>query len=361
MMVIIGFELSIADFRHTARYPLTIIAGTLAQILLLPLLAALFIWLVQPPAYIAAGLIVLSACPGGALSNFYTFLAGANVALSVTLTAVSTLCSLLALPLIITLGFAWLLERDTALQLPLLSLIARLSLMLLVPIAAGMFIRARWPGTVQRYVLTLRRCGIFALLLLIALVLYDQGDKLAEGALSTIAIAILFVCLTLVMGYGLGLLLRLTGSDCFALAIEFSIRNMGVAALVAVTLLGNTEFIVFGAVYFVTEIPLILLAVLGFRRSRQARRGLRVPGRFLHADVSRAAYRGVRLAGGLARRTRGSDGGRAVDDCVRGHADHRRRVGEALSTDVVHRTGHRRLAVRRQHRSAAGCRVERGA
>jgi BASS family bile acid:Na+ symporter len=271
MMVIVGLELSIADFRRTTCYPLTIIVATLSQIILLPSLAALFIWILQPPTYIAAGLIVLAACPGGALSNLYTFLAGANVALSVTLTAVSTLCSLLALPLIITLGFALLLKRDTVIQLPLLALIVRLLLVLIVPIAAGMIIRARWPGTVQRYVPALHRAGMFALAVLVALVFYDQGDKLAAGALSTIAIAVLFVGLTLALGYGLGLLLRLSSGDRFALTVEFSIRNMGVAALVAVTLLGDTEFIVFGAVYFITELPIVLLAALGFRRHQRAR------------------------------------------------------------------------------------------
>jgi len=129
--------------------------------------------------------------------------------------------------------------------------------------------------SIEASIPALRRYGMFALALLVALVFYDQGDKLAAGALSTIAIAVLFVCLTLTMGYGLGLLLRLSAGDRFAVAIEFSIRNMGVAALVAVTLLGYTEFIVFGAVYFVTELPIILLAVLGFRRRRSSISSLR--------------------------------------------------------------------------------------
>jgi BASS family bile acid:Na+ symporter len=271
MMVVVGLELTPGDFRRTVRYPVIIIVATVVQIVLLPLLALLFIWIVQPPLYIAAGLLVLAACPGGALSNFYTFLAGANVALSVTLTAVSTLTSLLALPLIITLGFALLSERDTIVQIPLLSLIVRLLLVLIVPISIGMIIRSRRPGVVQRYLPALRRLGIFCLGLLVALVFYDQGDTLATDALSTIAIAVLFVGLTLATGYGLGTVLRLSTDDRFTLAIEFSIRNMGVAALVAVTLLGDTQFIVFGAVYFVTELPLILLATLGFRRSQLAR------------------------------------------------------------------------------------------
>ena len=98
-MVVVGMELTADDFRHVARQPATVLAATAGQFFLLPATGWFLVRSLRLQPAIAQGVLLVAACPGGAMANVYTYLACANVALSVTLTAVSCLAAVLATPL----------------------------------------------------------------------------------------------------------------------------------------------------------------------------------------------------------------------------------------------------------------------
>jgi len=105
MMFVVGMELSLEDFRRVHGYPKPVLVGTAGQLIILPLIAVLLTLVLDPPRHIVAGMVLVAACPAGAISNFYVYLARANVALSVTLTAVTTILAFVTLPVLTALGF----------------------------------------------------------------------------------------------------------------------------------------------------------------------------------------------------------------------------------------------------------------
>src|SRR5258708_28575386 len=97
-MVVVGMELTADAFRRVARRPGTVVAATIGQFLLLPLIGWLLVRCLDLQPAIARGALLVAPCPSGAMANVYTYMARANVALSVTLTAVPCLVAALATP-----------------------------------------------------------------------------------------------------------------------------------------------------------------------------------------------------------------------------------------------------------------------
>ena len=116
LMFIIGASLEKTDVENLKSQKKQVIAVTLGQMLLLPLCAWIIIKVMQPPSLVAGGMLLVSLCPGGAVSNIYSFLAKANVALSVTLTAFNGLVSVIILPLVMLTVFPSLLGVDFPLE-----------------------------------------------------------------------------------------------------------------------------------------------------------------------------------------------------------------------------------------------------
>ncbi|RLA45494.1 MAG: hypothetical protein DRR42_19305 [Gammaproteobacteria bacterium] len=136
IMLIVGTGLRAAQFGAILRSPVPLVGGTLIQILLLPAGAVAIIYLFEPPIELAAGLLLISTCPGGALSNFYCHFGKLNVALSVLMTAVSSSIGFLILPVVLALIFPLALSAKD-INIPILGLIFQLFLLTLLP--SGVF------------------------------------------------------------------------------------------------------------------------------------------------------------------------------------------------------------------------------
>jgi BASS family bile acid:Na+ symporter len=264
LLVTIGCDLRAADLRRLLGRPGIVLAGLFLPLLALPALALGLIVLFEPPAAVAAGLLIVAACPIGGLSNFYSHLAGASVALSVALTGLSCLVAVLPIP---ALGAAFerLLDRPLGLNAPLPLLLAQIILMLALPVSLGMWANRRGPRLVERHRTSLRRASLVALSILLALiVLSDLGGFLDELP-ATLPLAAAFVAASFVAGWLAGLAFRADARDRFTLAAEFATRNVAVAATLAVTLLHRVEFATFATTYVLTEAPLPFLAAIAFR------------------------------------------------------------------------------------------------
>ena len=98
LMFAMGLSLTVADFRRLIAYPRAVIVGLVGQLVLLPILAFTVTWLFNAPPVLAAGAILLSACPGGVTSNSYVFVSRGDVGLSVTLTAITSLLTVFTIP-----------------------------------------------------------------------------------------------------------------------------------------------------------------------------------------------------------------------------------------------------------------------
>lgn len=275
MMVVVGMALLPADLRRVQQRPRVVLAGIAGQLVLLPMLAALIAWWLQLPFAIAAGMMLVAVCPGGALSNYYTLLARADVALSVTLTALSTLLTPLTLPLLASIGFQLIAASADAGQsgahhaaaLPVIETLLQLLAMLILPIAAGMWLRHRWPRWVAAHNRKLQKMSLVTLLALMTFIASQQPDRLLARGQDLLLAATVFTLASLALGIGLAVLVGLPSAGRFSVGMEYAARNLGVAAAVGVSILDDAGMVMFASAVLIVQIPL-LLAVSLWQRSR---------------------------------------------------------------------------------------------
>ena len=263
-LLAVGMALTPADFARVRQRPGLVIAGLLWPLLTLPPIALALVLLFEPPPAIQAGLLLVAACPIGGISNTYSYLAGASVALSVTLTACSSLVAVLSVPLADRI-FAPFLGPTLRFEAPVPLLLGQLLVMLAMPVTAGMWIRRRWPDLAIRWHPALRTGAFIAMGALIALVVSENTGTFVSDLRHTVPLALVFVIVSFAVGWFVGSISRGSAADRFTIASEFATRNIAVATAIAVTLLGRVDFALFATAYFLTEMPLMLLAISAFR------------------------------------------------------------------------------------------------
>lgn len=271
VLAVVGSSLTTTDFARLWRTPLTIVSGLIAPLILLPPLALGLILLFRPPREIEAGLLLVAACPIGGISNTYSYLARASTALSVTLTGASCLLAVITIPVLDRL-FELVLQRPFGFRAPFFLLVVQMVLMLALPIGLGMWARHRWPEWTRKRAALTQQLAFLAMGVLLALFIASEARSFVSGLGRTVPLAAVFVVTSFLAGWLVGTMLAVPAPDRFTLATEFATRNVAVATAIAVTLLGRAEFALFATTYFLTELPLMLLAVAGFRRLRSESR-----------------------------------------------------------------------------------------
>jgi BASS family bile acid:Na+ symporter len=242
-----------------------VLAGLIGPLLFLPPIAIGLLWVFRPPLDVTTGLLLVAACPIGGISNTYSYLARASTALSVTLTGTSCLLAAMTIPVVgRALELALALPLNLVAPIPLL--LVQLLLMLALPVALGMWVRRHWTELADRYQRPIQLSSFVGVGILLVLVIVDDPQAFAGDLSTTVPLAAAFVTCSIAVGWMTATLVTGDPRDRFTLAAEFGTRNLGVAIAIAVTLLGRVEFARFALTYFLTEIPLMLMAVALFRR-----------------------------------------------------------------------------------------------
>ncbi|MCW5725487.1 MAG: bile acid:sodium symporter family protein [Maricaulaceae bacterium] len=235
MMFSVALSLKLADFRFLKTHPRMFFGGAAAQLLGLPLLTLGLIALISPPPSVALGMIVVACCPGGNMSNVFTHLARGHIAYSVSLTAFSSTLAAVLMPVAILFWaglYAPTAELLVRLELEVLPFLARTMLLLALPLAAGMVVRARWPSlarAIRPAFTTLTLIG------LAAVILFSMGANwglfLAFGML-ILPLAMLHNAAALGLGAAAGRALRLDAPGRRALTFEVGIQNAGLGLVI---------------------------------------------------------------------------------------------------------------------------------
>ena len=277
MMVAVGMELQTGQFREMAGRKRTLVFVLTLQPVVLPLLGFALTHFMVLPAHVRAGILLLAACPVGDVANFYALLARANVALSVTLNILSCLLSVVTMAAVFQ-GYAHLLGEPFVFAVPTPSLILRLTLMVALPVLTGMSIRQFRPGWVERHARLVRHAGLGGLAFLMIYVMATQRERFAADWQHTALAGTLFMALALLCGWAFARMLRLSSKDSATVSITFAVRNVALAAAIAITLLNRIEYGVFATVYLLTEVPLLLVVAGIYRRWLVGRPQVTVPG-----------------------------------------------------------------------------------
>lgn len=255
IMLTMGLSLKPADFFSIGRDKKAVVAGLVAQLLLLPLLAGLLIYFLSPPPALAAGLIILACCPGGATSNFFSYLAKGNVALSVSLTAISGVIVLLTLAPLINFGFNVFeisIDQSGEIRLPVAASMLRIFLLLILPVAGGMLIGAKWPEQAVKYQALTTKIS-FAVIVFTMIVLIVHLHQELPTAISVawpLTVSLNFSMM--LIGVGLAKGLGLDNASARSIAIESGVQNYLLSVVIAVSMLKQTSFVLVPVVYLFT-------------------------------------------------------------------------------------------------------------
>lgn len=251
IMLGMGLGLTLADFKRILVEPKAVILGLVAQLIMLPVVGFLLASLFPLTPELAVGVIILAACPGGPTSNLVTYLARGNVALSITLTAISSLITVFTIPLVVNLSMGIFMGEETALQLSFLTTVLQIAVITLVPVSLGMVLHRyapRFAATVEKWVKWL---SLFFLALIIVGLLLRERANVASFFVQVGGITLTLVVSTMALGYAIAILAQLDQRSATAITVEVGIQNgtLAIAIASAPTFLNSPSMAIPAAIY----------------------------------------------------------------------------------------------------------------
>ena len=279
LMFDLGLTLKPQDFKLIAQRPKPVIVGLIGQIILLPLIAWAIIQFlstinIQLSTLFLIGIMLVACSPGGSSSNVFSMLAKGDVALSITLTACSSIITLFTLPLIM----AWVtseglrvtgygLQEAIDIHLPIGNLLVQNIVLMVVPIGIGFIVNIFREQAAAKIHNVLKRIAMPALVLLVTVFFLQHKQTIvAEFASLGLTMTILILATT---GCGalLAWLLKLTAKERRTLVIEIGMQNAAQAITIACSpFIFNNEVIAIPAIIYALMMNLILLAYVGFTK-----------------------------------------------------------------------------------------------
>lgn len=249
----VSLDLTWEQFRRVAKNPKAPLVGLIGQFIILPAVAFLIgRYLIDTPS-VALGLLLVACCPGGALSNYLTGLAKGDVALSVSMTAISTVFSIVVTPAV----FAFWASMNPAIKALLQDIkidpkqvVIGFVLMVALPVVAGMLIRAKRPQVADKIRKGVRIGAGVVFAVVVAMVLGANMKLLAKFAAEALLPVLLTFAGAMMVGWGLALVARVGSPDRRAIAIEIGLQNVSMALAICIAVFpGLTGAVVTAAMW----------------------------------------------------------------------------------------------------------------
>jgi len=238
----IALDLHLDDFKQALARPRALAIGMLSHHLLFPAATFAMIQLLEPAPSIGLGMLLVSSCPAGHISNFFTHRAHGNAALSVSISTLSTLGAIVMTPLNVTFWAS----QDPALaallrsfSLEPLRMLLEVGLLLGLPLAAGLGVKARSPALAQRLHGPMKRFSMLVFLAFVVGALALNWAIFMEWGRYVVLLVLAHNAMALAGGYGFGRLARLPERDCRAVAFETGIQNSGLGLVLIFNFFGG--------------------------------------------------------------------------------------------------------------------------
>lgn len=263
LMFDLGLTLKFEDFGKIFRRPWPIVIALFGQLVLLPIIALGLAWAFKLPPVFFIGLVLIACCPGGSSSNVFSKLAGGDVALSVTLTAISSVITLFTIPFIMSWATN-LIGESVGITLPVGNLIKQNLVLMLLPVLLGIGMHYAWPVAAEKADKILGKLA-FPLLLVLITVFYIQHHRtILEN------IGILVICVTALILLAIGcsaLLSRLVRTDRRqrrTVVIEVGMQNAAQAIAIASSpIVFANEQMAIPAILYSLMMNIVLLIYVG--------------------------------------------------------------------------------------------------
>ena len=222
-----GMALKPDDFRIVISRPRDVIVGCVAQFTIMPLLAWTLSRVFALDEALTVGVVLVGCCPGGTASNVITYLAKGDLALSVGMTATSTLLAPVMTPLLV-----WLLAGKTV-DVDMAGMLLSILWVVILPIMTGLTVKWLWPRFTDKTTAYLPAVSSLAIAFIVLIVISANAHKLLLGGMVIVAVVVLHNLCGLGFGYLMGRLLRLPAPKRKAISIEVGMQNSGLASSLA--------------------------------------------------------------------------------------------------------------------------------
>jgi BASS family bile acid:Na+ symporter len=233
IMFTLGLGLKPADFKRVFVYPRGISIGMVNLALVSPLLAFLMAIIFDLEPFMAVGLVLLGASPGGTLANMFTHLAKGETALSVSMTAISSVVAVFTIPLFLDLSNRYFEAGNSLDDVNMLFVVIRTILITIVPLALGMYVANRAPDWTERRKPSLSKAGIVAFILVVIAAVISEWHLIQENFAKVAAAALALNIAAMAISFTASRFARLSDRQSTAIALELGIHNATVAIVVA--------------------------------------------------------------------------------------------------------------------------------
>ncbi|ANZ43111.1 bile acid:sodium symporter [Lentzea guizhouensis] len=262
----LGLTLTTGDFTRVARYPKAAVIALVCQVVVLPAICLGLVLAFGLKGVLAVGMMLLVASPGGTSANLFSHLAGGDVALNITLTAINSVLAVFTLPVVVGLSMAHFMGDEAAVGLQPAKFVQVFAIVL-VPVVIGMWVRRRfsaWALTMQEPV---RIASVVVLVLVIIAAITQAYRQLLDNIGTLGPVALLLSVLSLAIGYYVPRAFKVSEKESIASAMEIGIHNATIAITLALTVLNDETMAVPPAVYGVLMyVPAAIAARLLARR-----------------------------------------------------------------------------------------------
>jgi BASS family bile acid:Na+ symporter len=227
LMFGMGSSMSVNDFAAVVKSPKGVVIGVLSQFIIMPLLGFTLASVTNFPPEIAAGIILIGCSPSGLASNVMAYLAKANLALSITITSITTLIAPFVTPLLMKLFAGALIEIDV------LKMMWDISKMIIIPIGAGLIFNKLLSGKIKWLDASMPFVSMFSIAFIITIITAAGRESLLKIGALLILVAFIHNTFGYLLGYWSARLFKMPEKDCRTVAIEVGMQNAGLASGIA--------------------------------------------------------------------------------------------------------------------------------
>lgn len=231
----VALELRITDFKRVLSSPKATFVGLFAQWVLLPFITIILIYIFNPQASIALGMVLVAVCPGGNISNFVSKLAGADTALSVSLTALTTSAAIFITPLSFAFWSNFIpasMELDSSIALDVYDMFFTILNLIIVPVAIGLMFGHYFPAVTQKIKKPINILSILIFAVFVVIAFMKNADYFLEFIHIIFIIVLFHNGLAFLGGFYMGKAFALNLSERKAVSIETGIQNSGLGLVI---------------------------------------------------------------------------------------------------------------------------------
>ena len=265
IMFSLGIGLSLENFKSVIVKPKDFIIGAISQVIILPIIALILIFLFPIPTELKVGLMLLAAAPGGVTTNVITKFAKGDVALSISLTAVISLLCFITIPLIFSYTYPIITGEVLPFDISIGSIIVQIFLITTVPVIIGMILKAIFPNFFSKIEKFFVNLSFILFLLFLFMAIYQELDNIAGYFASSGLITLVLNIVVVIVAFFLCGIFNIGKSQKKTILIETGLQNGTLAIVVTGLIFSDPVYLVPTATYALIMYAVIFIYVIGLK------------------------------------------------------------------------------------------------